>query len=88
MHQHLLAQIAHLAQDQFEFSVIGNRLLIKHGLLFGQSDRDGLGLNLSSPTPGIGRLRHHAALTNPLQFEQLAFEVVVFSLDLLELGGR
>ena len=65
----LLTKLTHLAQKLFELAAVSNGLLVKLCLLFGESHRDGLSFDLTSPTPGIRRLAHQAALGDPTQFK-------------------
>ena len=81
LEEDLLAKVAHLVEQLFESAMVGNGFLVKVGLRFRQGDRYGSGLELTSPTPSIGRFVHEAALGDPPELKQLFFKLFITLLD-------
>jgi len=86
--KHSVAELAHLAEDFFEFSLVGDGLLEKGGLFLGERYADGLGVDFACQSPSSRGLRHDAALSDPSEFQQLGFEMFVALAQPLRGSGR
>ena len=85
--EYAIADLSHLLQDGFEFSVIGNRCFVEGDLLLGESDADSLCFEFARQTPSPGWLWQYTTLSDPSQFKQLFFQVPVALLDPAEGSG-
>ena len=73
--------LAHLAQDGFEFSMVGNGSLVERDLLRGEGDGERLGFDFACQTPGPRGLEQDTALSDPAEIEQLLFQAPVALLE-------